>query len=918
MVSPEHVLAAAARLEGIANRTPVMTSRTLDQWVSASVFLKCENFQRVGAFKFRGAYNAVSQLSNDEKAVGVITHSSGNHAQGLALAAQLHQVKATIVMPHDAPANKRRATEAYGATIVECEAQDREEVTAALIAEHGYTLIHPYDNDHIIAGQGTAALELFDETGALDFLFVPVGGGGLISGSALAAQVRSPNCRVIGVEPELARDATDSWQRGDIVKLADVPRTIADGLRTRSVGVRNLQIMSELVADMITVTEEEIFRAVEFAWGRLKLVIEPSSAVALAPLLSGTYHLPAGSRAGVLISGGNVDVASCGFFHRDDDASISTGAESDTSDDRITITGSATTTAQRADRPRVLISTELDGSLIHALEEIAIVELKPGLELDPVPTNIEAYSALIAGPRQAVGPELLENGYNLRVIGSIAFHPDNIDVSTARAMGVKVIFAPTEKEITLADQTIARLVKIAESSDEGMLDGKTLGLVGFGPVGRLVAERARAFGMQVVVNQPRLTAELALESDVRAADLNELLATSEYISLHLPLHSETTEMIGASELQRTRKGAVLLNGGHPKLIDEQALLAAIESGQIAAAAVPRLTSADAPIQPYSTQLRQHPGVLAYEPITTPTDRETNGVAQQVVAGVIDALKAASAPKTLDLEVVPVEQVVPHEHIDQKRVRRLMSRLEEDGLLVNPPITTQWKGRYIILDGATRHSALSGLGYPHAIVQVVPATHSELQLHTWYHAISPEPQSDGDTQALLHELSAIEGLQLAAIEPVAAQNALAEPGTLCYFKTRADEIILASASATHDRLTVMNAVVDTYNAWGQVERTLLTDLDRLTSLFPRLAAVAIFPQFAPSDVFDAAAAGRLLPAGLTRFVIPGRILRLNAELSKLKADEPLEAKRAWFESFLASRLSQSRLRYYQEPVILLDE
>lgn len=306
-LQPNDVALAAERLAGVANRTPVMTSRTLDKRTRARIFLKCENFQRVGAFKFRGAYNAISQLSDAQLAAGVVTHSSGNHAQGMALAAQLLGVKATVVMPEDAPEIKREATRSYGANIVPCQAIDREKIAAQLVAEHGYTLIHPYDDDDIIAGQGTAAWELFEEIGHLDLLFVPVGGGGLISGSALSAAALSPECRVVGVEPEIAADANRSWREGRIITLDQVPDTVADGLRPRHIGRRNLDIMRRYVSDMTTVSEEAIVDALQFIWQRLKIIVEPSAAVALAPLLSGQYEAP-GRRVGILLSGGNVDV----------------------------------------------------------------------------------------------------------------------------------------------------------------------------------------------------------------------------------------------------------------------------------------------------------------------------------------------------------------------------------------------------------------------------------------------------------------------------------------------------------------------------------------------------------------------------------------------------------------------------------
>jgi threonine dehydratase len=306
-LKPTAVIEAAKRLQGIANRTPVMTSRTLNALTGRQLFLKCENFQRVGAFKFRGAYNTISQLTPSQKAAGVITHSSGNHAQGVALAARLLGVKATIVMPEDAPAIKRAATAAYGADIVSCSAIDREKVCQDLITRHGFILIHPYDNAHIIAGQGTAALELFQEVGELDMLFAPVGGGGLISGTALAAAASCPHCRVIGVEPEIAADANRSWRDNKIHTLEKVPTTIADGLRTRFIGQRNLAVMRKYVSDMMTIDEASILKTLNFLWMRMKLVIEPSAAVALAPLFTGQVKQP-GQRVGVILSGGNVDI----------------------------------------------------------------------------------------------------------------------------------------------------------------------------------------------------------------------------------------------------------------------------------------------------------------------------------------------------------------------------------------------------------------------------------------------------------------------------------------------------------------------------------------------------------------------------------------------------------------------------------
>lgn len=302
----ERVTAAQERLRGHANRTPVMTSRTLNQWVGAEVFFKCENFQRVGAFKFRGALNAIAQLTPEEKWRGVITYSSGNHAQAVALVGRILGVKTVVVMPENAPVGKRAATEGYGATVVTHDPArtSREEVAKELQALHGYTMIPPFDHPEVIAGQGTAALELIQEVGPLDLLLVPCGGGGLLSGCAIAARGASPACRVVGVEPELADDATRSFRTGKLQSVHNPP-TIADGLRTPSLGKLTFPLVLEHVHDMQTVAESAIEEAVRFLFHRMKLVVEPSGAVGLAALLS--RRITALGRTGIILSGGNVD-----------------------------------------------------------------------------------------------------------------------------------------------------------------------------------------------------------------------------------------------------------------------------------------------------------------------------------------------------------------------------------------------------------------------------------------------------------------------------------------------------------------------------------------------------------------------------------------------------------------------------------
>lgn len=307
-VTYNDVAAAAARLDGIANRTPVMTARTFDVRVDASVFCKCENFQRGGAFKFRGAYNALSQLPQAQQQRGVLTYSSGNHAQAVALAGQLLGIPATIIMPEDAPAVKLAATRGYGAEIIRYDRREttREALARRLAEERGLPIIPPYDHPHIVAGQGTAAKELFEETGTLDLLLVCCGGGGLLSGSALAAKALAPSCRIVGVEPAQADDATRSFHSGHLHTVHN-PDTIADGARTPSLGAITFPLVLHYVDDMVTVSEAAIRRAMHFLWERMKLVVEPTGALAAAALLDHAVTAPH-ARIGLIISGGNVDL----------------------------------------------------------------------------------------------------------------------------------------------------------------------------------------------------------------------------------------------------------------------------------------------------------------------------------------------------------------------------------------------------------------------------------------------------------------------------------------------------------------------------------------------------------------------------------------------------------------------------------
>ena len=299
---------AYKNIADVVNKTPVMTSRTLNNLTESQIFLKCENFQRMGAFKFRGAYNAISKLSKEQREKGVITHSSGNHAQAVALASKILEIQATIVMPKNAPHVKINATKEYGAKIVFCEdnLKSRTETTEKLISERGFTLIHPYDNDNIIYGQGTAALELVKEVGNLDIVIAPLGGGGLLSGTAIATKGLLPESKVYGVEPTIADDALRSLKAGYIIP-SDYPNTIADGLRT-SICERTFKYIKEYVDGILTVSEREIVNSMRFIWERLKIVVEPSGAVPVAAILSQKIKAQ-NQRIGLILSGGNIELS---------------------------------------------------------------------------------------------------------------------------------------------------------------------------------------------------------------------------------------------------------------------------------------------------------------------------------------------------------------------------------------------------------------------------------------------------------------------------------------------------------------------------------------------------------------------------------------------------------------------------------
>ncbi len=557
-------------------------------------------------------------------------------------------------------------------------------------------------------------------------------------------------------------------------------------------------------------------------------------------------------------------------------------------------------------KPHVLIASRFDSTAVSQLRSHADVDLRPNLKPEELENCIGEYDALIVDSETFVPDRTIEYGYRLQVIGVAGPALDNISVSAARAVGVEVINVPDPRTLGAAEQTMGALLTQAHTHGAVRLAGSTLGIIGFGGVGHQVALRARAFDMHVLVHQPRLTPELALTVGVELRDLPDLLTGSDFISVHLPESSETERMLGVDELMLCRKSAVLINVGNHHALDLSAVQNALEHGQLAGAAIRVQSDGTLPVAHDRLQTLPHTGSNRSE--------VRRDVALNLVEHIQELLRSHRRGNPLALRVVPVDQILPHEQYDPERVADLTDRLAHDTYLVNPPVVTEWQGKYVVLDGATRTSAFTRLGYPHIVVQLVPHESEDLMLHTWYHAVcGPDPE------ALLSCLRELPNVVLKEARHDQLQQELDSGTALCSLIARnGNGFIARAANETADRLSPLKEIVTAYTEIGSVTRTLNTDLATLRTEAPDLCALIIFPQFTLRDVLDAALNDAVLPAGITRFLIPGRVLHLNVSLDRLRSDESLARKNAWLNKTLAEKLTHRKVRYYQEPVILLDE
>jgi phosphoglycerate dehydrogenase-like enzyme len=579
-------------------------------------------------------------------------------------------------------------------------------------------------------------------------------------------------------------------------------------------------------------------------------------------------------------------------------------------------------------QPRVLVCDPIHADGLQLLRRHAAVDVRPGLAQAELEELIGEYDAVIVRSATRLPAAVIARGERLRAIGRAGAGLDGIDVLAARGRGVEVLNAPDANTLAVAEHTFALLLALARqvvAADQGMkagrwekarlmgrgLAGRTLGIVGFGRIGRQVAQRARAFDMRVLVNQPRLTPEMALEWGVEHCDLPTLLRESDVMTLHVPLRPENIGLIGARELMQMRPGAFLINTARGQLVDETALLEALESGRLAGAALDVFAHEPAA----NTAITAHPRVLATPHIAASTEDAQRQAALTVAERVLAALRRQGAAETLALRFVPLERVTPHESYDARRVRALAQRIAEEGRLSNPPVVVEWGERYVVLDGATRVQALKHLGLPYAVVQVVSSNDAHLQAHTWSHIISGQ-----SLEGLLGLLRDVPGLQLSETAPEYLPDRLKQGRALAalYGVDRSGVLLNALPDDPDSWLATLNALVERYTAWGTVERTLLGDLGALRAQYPRALALVVFPQLPLEHILRLAAGGQVLPAGLTRFVIPGRILRLHVPLERLRGDEPIERKNDWLDHLVQEKLAQRRVRYYQEPVVLLDE
>ena len=576
--------------------------------------------------------------------------------------------------------------------------------------------------------------------------------------------------------------------------------------------------------------------------------------------------------------------------------------------------------------PRVLVCESIHEAGLVMLREIADVDMLIGLGKDELIKILPQYDGLVVQDQTKVTCDILEHAFRLKIIGRAMPGLDNIDITAAKEKGIDVVNAPAANTLAIAEHTFGLLLAMArrilwaetnlrQGTDNRLLipgmglAGKTLGIVGFGPVGREIAVRGQAFGMKIMVNQPQLTPELALEANVKSVDLNDLLTESDFVTLHIPPIDESINLIGAEQLARMKPTAFLINTAHGSLVDESALVAALDQAQIAGAALDVLASDETPDHP----LVKHTRVIVTPSIASYTEDAARQAAITVAEKILDFFSTQELEPILPLLIVPTEKVFPHELFDQKRVNRVAQSLTASRLLKNPPLVMETESGYMVLDGATRSAAMRQMRLPHMLVQVLKSDTKGLQLKTWYHVIRKIQKSElTDLICKLPDIEFVSG----NVKTVTQEQF--NLGSLCYFHWADGSVLHVQAKSGTNRLDALNLLTSTYIDASNTSRTLNLDIVQLQHEYPDMTALVVFPIYTVDQVILLAQAGRRLPAGITRFIVPGRILRVNFDLDILRDVHSLRDKNRNLHEQLLKKQQNGEIRYYAEPLYLLDE
>ena len=582
--------------------------------------------------------------------------------------------------------------------------------------------------------------------------------------------------------------------------------------------------------------------------------------------------------------------------------------------------------SQEKSPARVLICDTIGQIGIDMLKEKCRVDIKTGLNEEQLKEVITDYDAVVVRSATKITAGVIEKARRLKVIGRAGAGLDNIATDKATEKGITVVNSPNANSVAVAELAMSLILSLSRhipQADQSMktgkwakkelmgigLTGKTLGIIGMGRIGCELAKRAQAFGMRVVAYQRSVDSKRYERLCVKPIDLEELLKSADFVSLHVPKSNETNNLIGPKELSWMKSTAYLINTARGTVIDESALIEALESGVIAGAGLDVYAQEPA----VDSQLAKHPRVIATPHIAASTTDAQAAAATTVAEKIINVLFAE--PKfdnPLSLRVVDIKDVVKHELIDPRRVEKLKATLSQADVFTNPPIVAEDKDKYIVLDGATRTTAMRELGFNHMIVQVMSSL-NDCKLDTWQHVIRKV-----DPRRIIDLLNAMPEITLVETPGGDVLEKMAEHGGLCYMITTNEKYYHIQPSPGINHLDALNKLTNAYIEASVVTRTTHLDIGELIKAYPDMAALMVFPKYGPQQVVQIARSGHALPAGITRFLIPGRVIGLNAQMDILKAGTTLKEKNQWLYQFTMEKLDYDKARLYQESVYLLDE